>query len=243
MMRKALLIGTPGIDLPGVAKDLSNYQQFMLSPLGGLWSPSEIVTLQNPSKNEVSEQLATLRSADYSMVIFAGHGSHPKQNGSTFIALQPGVEMNVDTLKVGAPKHTMILDCCRKLERAVLTEDVIAKADSQVLELNPLDCRKYYDQTITQCENGLVILFACEIDETAGESSTTGGHYSSALLNVVKNWRATINIDTSKNYRTLSITKAHNLAVPIVQQKTGNRQNPTSEYPRSTPHFPFGIIA
>lgn len=140
MDRKALIIGTPGVDLPGVAVDMANYQQFLLSPLGGAWYSNEIVMLKNPTKSDVVAEVNKLGDAEYSMVIFAGHGRHPKMDGSTIVQLRPGVEMDSNELKVGAKKHSLILDCCRKLEKVKLAEDVLAKAMKGQKELNSFKC-------------------------------------------------------------------------------------------------------
>ena len=50
MIRKALLIGAPGKDLPGVTKDIANFKDFLLSGAGGAWESKEIDTLMDPSR-------------------------------------------------------------------------------------------------------------------------------------------------------------------------------------------------
>src|SRR6266566_997687 len=112
MTRKALIVAGSALDLPGVEKDVMNYKQFFMSPLGGAWMASEVSVLKNPTKEQVEMYIRALQTADYSITIFAGHGSHPKRNGSTVVELRPGVQLEADDLKIGATKHTLVLDCC-----------------------------------------------------------------------------------------------------------------------------------
>ena len=67
MSRKALLIGGPGARgasdyLSGVERDLDNYERFLTSALGGAWSSSEIITLNDPTTSIVEATLGKLRS-------------------------------------------------------------------------------------------------------------------------------------------------------------------------------------
>ena len=242
MKRAALIVGASGGDLPGVAVDVASYRSFLLSPLGGAWLPSEIVTLDSPSSARVSIELEGLALASYSVTIFAGHGHHPIADGSTRVVVRPGEELDSDVLRQGAPKHTLILDCCRALAKAPLTEDVLAKASKRELTLNPPESRRYYDRAIEACEPGLVVMFACGIDESAGDSAH-GGYYSSSILLASQRWRSGYDIDLQTHTATLSVKQAHDKAAERVRVISGNRQNPTIEHPRSSKHFPFAILA
>ncbi|MFC5522616.1 caspase family protein [Polaromonas jejuensis] len=243
MNRKALIIGAPAPDIPGVKTDLKNYRDFLLSPLGGAWVSSEVVTLISPSEADVSAQIQSLSNASYSLVVFAGHGRHPTQDGSTLVELRPGLEIDSVRLRRGAEKHTLILDCCRKLSKTLLTEDVLAKAAKRELVLTASECRTYYDKRIADCGKGLVVLFACGIDETAGESPQAGGYYSASLMAAAHEWKSTSDIDLAKSYKIMSITDVHEQAATRVKALSGSRQNPTSEYPRTELRFPFAVLA
>jgi Caspase domain len=242
MNRRALIIGSPDSKIPGAKKDIENYKKFFLSPLGGLWRQAEIVALESPTKSQVTSQINALKSADYSVVVFAGHGGHVSASTPPIVVLQPNVEISSSELRIGAPKHTLILDCCRKLEPQMIVDSALDKAVLRKHALNEEECRKYFDKAINDSGNGLVVLYGCGLNETAGESSQ-GGWYSTSLIAAAVNWEADSNVDTSKNYDTLSVIDSHDRSVPKVRSLSGNRQNPAREQPRATKYFPFAVIA
>lgn len=242
--RRALIIGAPDPDIPGVELDVANYRRFLLSPLGGSWKPEEVITLNSPSKMEVSVQLKALAGVSYSVTIFAGHGRHLVPPGTTIVKLQKSVEMDSLELRRGAEKHTLILDCCRKPSTRPVMEALMAKAAKQELSLNPDGCRRAFDYRIDQCGRGLVVLFACSVDEYANESEE-GGYYSSSLVRAANEWMGerAASADLKTSYYVLSVTDAHEKAAQRVKGLSGGRQNPISEYPRTTPRFPFAVLA
>lgn len=243
MNRRALIIGNTGVDLPGVELDLVNYRSFLLSPLGGSWEPPEVTTLRNPSRIDVSQRLKGLASADYSMVVFAGHGDHSAASGSTRVQLSPGVMMDLAELKVGATKHTVIADCCRVLLKEALREEVLAKALKREAQLNRSLSRRLYDDHLGKCASGLVVLYACDVNETAGESSSEGGYYSTSLLSGAKAWADASGVVSGQSYGILSVVDAHDEAARRVRAQSGTRQKPVRECPRTALHFPFAVVA
>lgn len=242
MKRTALIIGNTGADLPGVAVDMDNYDKFLRSPLGGLWSASEIHLLDNPKETTLKHEISSLQAADYSLVVFCGHGEYKTSIETTLVQIRPKVWISEDDLKIGAQKHILILDCCRWIESEVAVESMITKADSMAPSLNESDCRIYFDKKIKECPPGLVVMYACSRGETAGETGL-GGRYSVALINGARQWHQGSDVDTSKIFSTLSVTKAHSMAEETVKRRSGQRQNPLCEYPRTAKHFPFAIVA
>lgn len=119
---------------------------------------------------------------------------------------------------------------------------MLAKAAREIV-LNAAECRKFFDHRIAECAKGLVVQFACSVGETAGESQEGGGYYSSSLILAAEEWKAGAETDVSKNFAILSVLSAHNNAAVRVKKLSGNRQNPTAEYPRSEKHFPFAVLA
>jgi Caspase domain len=246
MNRSALLIGSPGVPgresfLPGVERDLENYNEFLLSPLGGAWRQDEIYILKSPTQNQLDSQIKKLKSADYSFVVFSGHGGHSTRRNATIIEICPDVEVDSKILRSGGSKHTLILDCCRVRVPEVVADSVMAMAKSTDPRLHPANCRKYFDSGISLCPIGLVVVHACDIDETAGDTSR-GGRYSSALINAAENWYKTNTTDTSKSIARLSIVAAHEDCARRVRDLSGSKQNPEIEKPRSDPYFPFAIV-
>ncbi len=248
MNRKALIIANPGEKenretyCAGVLKDIQLYKSLLTSPQGGLWSDNEITVLERPALSRVELAIALLRFADYSFVVYCGHGYHSRK--STILALNEHEEIDSDKLRVGARKHTLILDCCRVKERPTLLLEKLMRSLAARPALHPLDCRKYFDQKLEECPTGLVVLYGCSIDETAGDDAPTGGYYSSRLVASAEEWvTSKRELDTDSRVAWFSIVQAHVEATPKVQQVSGNRQNPEIEKPRSSPYFPFAIVA
>jgi hypothetical protein len=115
-----------------------------------------------------------------------------------------------------------------------------AKAGPQI---NPDDCRKYYDRRIEECPGGLVVMYACSIDEVAGDDPQKGGYYSYSLLETSHEWARNSTVDTSKSVGYFSVVEAHDATVPPVRRLSGGRQNPSIEKPRTTPYYPLCIVA
>jgi hypothetical protein len=244
MDRKALIIGNPGYGeayLRGVEKDLVNYESFLKSPLGGAWREQEIVTLSDQGKINIASQVNAVKTADYSLIVFSGHGYVDGKSKSTILIVKNGDELNSKELRFGAPKHTLILDCCRVVEvpERILMEAFVKK---MAPSLNPQECRYYYNKRIEECAVALVVLFACSEDETAGDTPQ-GGRYSVNLINAAKNWLNNSSINPATHSDILSVVGAHTRARKDVQGSSGNRQNPEIEQPRCEKYFPFAVIA
>ncbi|SMF08542.1 caspase family protein [Pseudogulbenkiania subflava] len=240
MQRKALIIGCPDEKIPGVNDDMRNYRAFFESPAGGGWLSSEIKTLQSPSMLEVQREMKELTSADYSIVVFAGHGEYSHDTRSTQLHLGPDIRIDEYMLKEGAPRHTLIIDACRVHSDTPLLEQIkrssLALASLPDVSLS----RMAFDNHLRKCRPDVAVMYACKIGEAAGDSPGQGGTYSSTLLSESREWAS-----NSINQKTgvLSVSEVHALAVPLVYRQRGGRQTPTGVFPRTVPHFPFAICA
>lgn len=247
--RKALIIGSPDEKIPGVNADIKNIKNYFKSPIGGLWYDHEITTLVSPLASKIRQEIELLKANDYSLIFFAGHGYHSIQKNRTILNINSHETLDSLEMRAGAKKHTLILDCCRKpqderrLAKAKMEAMVFDSARSQ--KLDPSACRQYFDKAISDCEAGIVVMNACSIDETAGESDTEGGYYTSSLIESAENWAGNrlASIDLQKNYATHSTQECHNVAAGKVKLLSGGRQNPTFESPRSEKKFPFSVVA
>ena len=249
VVRKALIIGSPDEKIPGVLVDVKNLVGYLKSAVGGVWVDSEIKTLISPTISETRKCIQSLKSSDYSLVFFAGHGYHSIQRSRTILNINSIEELDSVELRVGASKHTLILDCCRKpqLEKRLLKsamESMTFDAASRQ-RLNPKHCREFYDKRIAECESGIVVMNSCSINETAGESSSSGGYYTSSLIESSEAWakEKLASIDLTSKYCISSTQDRHNAASVQVKELSGGRQNPTFESPRSEMKFPFAIVA
>jgi hypothetical protein len=176
-------------------------------------------------------------------VLFSGHGYYSANRRSTIVCLRGNDEMDSMELRAGASKHTLILDCCRKVERAVLTEDALAKMAAAARKFGVSNCRRYFNREIEECPSGLVVLHSCDVNETAGDDSRRGGYYAYSLIDAAETWGDENRTDLSKHYDTLSVPRGHDGASESVRRLSGNRQNPQIEKPRSSPYFPLAIVA
>jgi len=247
IQRKALLIGAPDQDIPGVKLDIKNMKNFLLSSMGGAWRESEITCLTNPKKNEVEFAIKRLQDCDYSFILFAGHGFYSIKDQCTTLNINESETLSSKKLRFGAKKHTIILDCCRVLVNDLLLEMSLEAMtyDSAIKTLDLSECRRYFDKRITECDSGIVVINSCDVKETAGETSNKGGYYSSSLINVAKELveNKLITIDLKNKYKIFSINECHEKASILVKELSGNRQNPTFEGPRTKVKFPFAIVA
>jgi len=249
LSRKALIVGAPDEKIPGVKVDVENLKKYLKSPIGGLWYDSELTTLISPLSTEVKREIELLKTKDYSFVFFAGHGYHSIQRNRTVLQINARETLDSLELRVGAQKHTLILDCCRKPEderrfaKATMESMTLDSARRQTL--NPSECRQYFDKVISDCDGGIVVMNSCSINETAGENESDGGYYTSALIDVSNEWAAKklLSIDLAANYSTFSTQQSHSAAAAKVKLLSGDRQTPTFESPRADKKFPFAVVA
>lgn len=244
MTRKMLIISNPGEPgaenfCKGVLKDVENYISFFKSPLGGGWYSHEIKHLSRPYGSEVDFELDQLRYVDYSMVIFCGHGFTSASSGQTMIELRKGEEYNSAAFRKAFAKRTIILDCCRVIAKEIRM--ALYDSASMYIEKKSMDslmARHYYNYILNNCSNGLVVMNACKVGETAGDDDHKGGYYSYSLLESAKEWFQRCH---GLEKDCLSVVGVHNLATAKVQSLSGGNQNPTIEKPRSYPYFPFAV--
>jgi hypothetical protein len=250
MNKKIIMISNPGEShaenyCEGVNVDIKAYTDFFTSPLGGAWERSEMQHLDRPTAKNVRDSIADLKEFDYSLILFCGHGWYSSVDRSTILELRSGESLNELDLREGGRKRLILLDCCREVHHESIVEasmenfSVVRKAGG----LSRVECRKYYEDAITKASSGIVVTHACDLNETAGDSEIDGGYYSFSLRSSARNWMTSTSIDLSKKYLISSIVKTHTAAVGLVGVRSGGRQNPKIEKPRSEPYFPFAVLA
>jgi hypothetical protein len=190
----------------------------------------------------VKKELQGLTNYEYSKVIFCGHGWHSSTVNSTMIQLNKSESIDSKELRTGSRKQTIILDSCRQIERLEFSADLLERMVKSAARINPDACRRSYDKRIEECASAVVVMFACDINETAGEESR-GGYYSHNLLHEAEKWAQANPVDVNKSHDILSVVAAHNAAIPQVRALSGGRQNPQLEKPRAEKYFPFGVVA
>lgn len=126
MKRKAIVIEASQVpklnDLNGARKDAKNWNNFLLSDLGGVWSSHDIVVLNTPLMSDVLSAISE-SSVDYLFVAFSGHGGIV--DGKEVICLKNG-DYPINLLKKmiieHSPKATLVLDCCRSVDENIDVE-------------------------------------------------------------------------------------------------------------------------
>lgn len=237
-MRRALIIGSPDKEIPGVYDDMKNYRDFLKSFAGGAWYENEIITLESPTKAQVDAQLRLLETADYSFLVFAGHGGYSHAERATMLQINPHTTISENDLKRGAQRRTVIFDTCRvhidqpQAFREAILKSIIAMDSYQ----DPAVARILFDRSLSTCYPGIAVMYGCSVGESSGDIPGSGGRYSSTLLEVASDWKGQRNTF-------LSVSDAHNKAAELVRLRSGNAQNPQGEFPRSTPRFPLTINA
>lgn len=249
-MRRCIIVGNPGVMgddhyCNGVNIDLQNYQQFLLSPLGGLWDEEEIVLLKRPSRNDFISALENVSKSDHFLFVFSGHGWYSSESNSTILEVRSNIDFDSEDLKEYGNSRLLILDCCRKVSakyiRDELFEERVQKAEPT--RLNPLECRKYYDRAIEECGDCSIVLHSCSEGERSGDDSQRGGYFSFSLLQAIRELYRESNVNTTKEYKSITSPKTFENTVPKVKRLSGGSQNPTIEKPRSGEYLPLAIIA
>ena len=150
MRRKALIIGNSGDKknpneyLEGVEKDIKNYKDFLLSPIGGLWNKEEISVSLNETKEQIRKELIALKQNKYDFVfiLFSGHGSYSsfKQCRKLYIFDDFIYEEEIRNLSV------LILDISNKARE--ISHNVIERIakSNQVMDLTITKINKLQDE-------------------------------------------------------------------------------------------------
>jgi caspase domain-containing protein len=238
MTRKALLIACPGNQgerdyLPGTLVDTENYHDFLYSYHGGDWYGSEINKLVNPSSQLVTQSIQSI-SSDYSLVVFSGHGGVGKSDNRMYAELKNG-GFDVHGFKTNAKRQTLILDTCRTIFEQPEKKSLIkALMESDFGHVS--NARQIFDAHLEACEEGLIVVYSSKVGQASGETSISGGFFSSSLLKAGKNWGKSTGTSP-----VLDFQNAFESAVKIMNATYLTLQDPEIEGGRRKNYFPFAI--
>jgi hypothetical protein len=246
LTRKAFIIGSPTSahgNLPGVRADHENYRSFLVSPAGGAWEHSEISDIGSVTASDLERTILTAQRHDYSLVIFAGHGSYNPRIQETLVCINDKEEVAVSRLNTGTRRQLTIIDACRTVPIVELVEKLAARMDEFAKSLTNAyraSCRELYDQAIGSAEAGQSYVYSCSVNEAAGETQN-GGDFSRALLRHAESWaeRATFYARTRAT-ESLSIREAFDGAVSVLKSRR-SAQTPVLEEGRRLRSFPFAV--
>jgi hypothetical protein len=245
--RKAIIVGAPrevgggAAILAGVSKDVHLYRNFLLSEHGGAWNSGEIRILDEPSKKDLLQELASAgAAADYTVTIFSGHGGHIDKNSEIFINQWESIR-SIQDFRTGAAKELAICDTCRTIEGLrKLAEDKagLGRAPDPYRD----SCRSAFDQAVIQAPASRDIMWACSVGETASDTGD-GGLFSKSLIDHALQWARGAKQAQLTTRQILNVPNAFAYAKTEVQRHDvpGHTQTPEIATQRGLHYLPFAV--
>lgn len=242
MERRALIIycdDTKSDPLDGPEMDYLNYREFLESKLGGNWNSREIDALQNPTSEEVQECIDNfLNDADYSFIIFTGHGCIGEHDKMQYLELADK-DIKLEELITTADRQTIIVDACRGLFNyniPLLFEK--AEVDEAFSNYGGSPHRALFDKAVLNCEEGITILYAASENESALDTNQ-GGAYLVSLLAAANEWKQENSEDN-----VFTIQDAHIDGTIYLKSSFDTLQKPelqNHEPQKRNRYFPFAV--
>lgn len=234
MKRYAILIQAPlnGADyLKGVAVDIACWRKHLKTLFGGAWLDEEIILLKNPSKSVLSNALTMAKFADYSIVIFSGHGfvkKGPLGFPETWVYIndfpnEDEATFPVNKLNPGTPRCLVSIDCCRKYtEPSLLTESQISFSNEELRHYY----RNLFDKQVLNCEKGCCRIYGAKIGESANDELS----FSQVLMKIAET--------KGNNHISSTVQECVNEAITAFME-IHPQQHPSYNGGRRLRHFPF----
>lgn len=239
MNRKAIIIycdDTDSGNLAGPIRDNENYLNFLQSNLGGNWYPHEIKSFRNPTSIVLQSEIFLFTTgADYTFIIFSGHGFINKMDHLQYLELKDK-SISIMDLRTSSKRQTLIIDSCRGYYLPV-SDQVKGLFSEQYKNAigNELSTRKKFDESIVDAEEGWTILYAADKDQTALDTNM-GGAYLLSLLNVAKQWAK-----LPSNTNVLTLKQVHESSLSYIRTNYQTIQVPQINTEKRMRHFPFAI--
>lgn len=189
--RKAIIITSPGSSpnhpkyLAGALLDARHIIAYLRSAVGGTWVNDEMSVLQNPTAEVVVCEFGCT-NVDYLLVYFAGHGFH--DGIQTMLKINEHEVLGEKALSGCAKRQLTIIDACREQVKIGGLSDPIAESKKHPIMIDEDEARTWFDRAITHAPEEYHTLYACKIGQTSKESTTEGGHFTTALLQSAWNW-------------------------------------------------------
>lgn len=211
---------------------IEHCKAFFLNSFGGAYNQDEIVLI-----NEEALSFAELKSilesivADFVIIIYIGHGA--TQDGYQLFQLNEKEIINPGEIKLDIDRQLVIVESCRGvLERNVKVVRLFnrvpdyRKGGKFRRMISREHARCLYDRQIKKCDKGIVICFACDVNEKASNYT-----FITTLLIIAANWAQEHN-----GFEVLPITT---LMVNVIEtlDKEG-KQHPQIYFNKD---FPFAV--
>jgi hypothetical protein len=92
------------------------------------------------------------------------------------------------TLSGCAKRQLTIIDACREQVKFGGLSDPVTESKKHPIMIDENEARIWFDRAITHAPEEYHTLYACKIGQTSKESTTEGGHFTTALLQSAWNW-------------------------------------------------------
>jgi len=232
MKRFAILIAScPKADpIPGVYSDLDAWTKFLQSHSGGVWNEKEVKPLRDPSREQLRTAIELAKTAEYSLLVFAGHGETVKTElpwTESRLFLNDTESVLERDLNPGTPRCALVLDCCRRRPEQTGVEILVKEAALLEQDENPVKARVMFDEALRSAEGGVVKVYATEEGSAAADKAS----FSQYLLYEARKW-------ATSNHGVLSIPEGVALATETMR-KTNPQQRPRYNGGRRLRHFPL----
>ena len=243
MKRQALLIQSPlsGVDYrPGVCIDILRWKSFLMSLHGGAWDKTEILVLNNPTKQQLKTSLIRAKYSDFSIVVFSGHGFVKKDeifgDDETFLYLNESQDRDESViseyeLNPGTPRCILSFDCCRDYEKEPLSESIVDETFGCMNETNRGFYRSMFERQVMRCEKGCTRLYSASVTESANDAPS----FTQILLSLAKNW------SEENPHKSMNVRDAMYETINIMRNKFHLTQTPEYKGGRRLNHFPLII--
>ena len=181
MRRLAYLLANNN-GLPGIKKDMEDFQSFLTGCSGGAWEAGEIVCRYNIRLSRLWGDLSLIKEGHYDYVLFyySGHGDWKRE---TRLYINESDEYVLESYTAGlATRQLSIFDCCRVIP-CIPSEKKIAatnEAFSNKVTLHNL-ARLRFDKLVMAAPEQGLSLYACELNQCA-MATEDGSLYTQALL-------------------------------------------------------------
>lgn len=200
MYRRILLLNNPGIPnvnyRPTVFSVQERYRNYFMSPMGGYWDNDYEIMEMPEGMNGIEQSMwleGTIKNlnllADYSIIVFTGHGGAVKNAGNVneCIQLSSGALFPIQSLMPEAGKsRTIIIDACRSL---ISLNEAEIKKQEQLFEkyydnIDGIACRDHYNKLVTETEPHYEFAQSTQFDQKA-YATITGSVFSDALFSTI----------------------------------------------------------
>lgn len=205
--RKLLLLCNPGMEeagnyTPAVLNVLQRYKNYFMSAVGGSWiydeneDLSEIIEEPAGYDHEseftwlVTEITKIWHHADYSMIVFVGHGN--AAYGNDRIQLSNGIIIPICSFFAPEPfgintKRTVIIDACRTLQGAEQRQLILEQRSFSADDMLERDlCRNLYNDKIQECDPHIELIQSTQYGNPAYVNPEgTGTAFSDAFFDTL----------------------------------------------------------